>query len=195
MSATVAAALKKIAVALFTNPKVLKTVLGIVLGIIIIIIMPIIAILGIFGGSVEIDTGRLHEMIAEQQTITAERWMEVENAMKSAGYDSLRIQEAKALFVYVLYEYSEAADFTDKLVGCFEENQTDDELIDAVNSAFSTQLTAEDFGKVMGNIRAAATDTSAYTDPTAKNNLDHVKWAEIAYSKGWGYQDAERDSG
>ena len=33
MSATVGAALKKIAVALFTNPKVLKTVLGIVLGI------------------------------------------------------------------------------------------------------------------------------------------------------------------
>ena len=35
MSATVAAALKKIAVSLLTNPKILKTVLGIVLGIII----------------------------------------------------------------------------------------------------------------------------------------------------------------
>ena len=37
MSATVAAALKKIAVAILTNPKVLKTIGGIVLGIIIII--------------------------------------------------------------------------------------------------------------------------------------------------------------
>lgn len=87
MSATVAAALKKIAVWLLTNKKVMKTVLGIVLGVILIIVMPIVAILGIFSGGVEIDTGRLHEMIAEQQTVSAERWAEVENAMKSAGYD------------------------------------------------------------------------------------------------------------
>ena len=41
MSATVAAALKKIAVWLLTNKKVMKTVLGIVLGVILIIVMPI----------------------------------------------------------------------------------------------------------------------------------------------------------
>ncbi len=81
MSATVAAALKKIAVWLLTNKKVMKTVLGIVLGVILIIVMPIVAILGIFSGGVEIDTGRLHEMIAEQQTVSAERWAEVENAI------------------------------------------------------------------------------------------------------------------
>ena len=45
MSVTVAAALKKIAVSLLTNPKALKTIGGIVLGIIIIIIMPIIAVI------------------------------------------------------------------------------------------------------------------------------------------------------
>lgn len=65
MSATVAAALKKIAVALLTNPKVLKTIGGIVLGIIIIIIMPIIAIVSIFNGSIEIDTDRLQTMVVE----------------------------------------------------------------------------------------------------------------------------------
>lgn len=85
MSATVAAALKKIAVWLLTNKKVMKTVLGIVLGVILIIVMPIVAILGIFSGGVEIDTGGLHEMIAEQQTVSAGTgWREVENA-KSAG--------------------------------------------------------------------------------------------------------------
>ena len=41
MSAAVVAALKKIAAALLTNPKVLKTIGGIILGIIIIICMPI----------------------------------------------------------------------------------------------------------------------------------------------------------
>ena len=50
MSATVGAALKKIAVALFTNPKVLKTVLGIVLGIVIALITPILAVISVFKG-------------------------------------------------------------------------------------------------------------------------------------------------
>ena len=56
MSATVAAALKKIAVAILTDTKALKTVGGIVLGIIIIIIMPILAVVSIFNGDVNIDT-------------------------------------------------------------------------------------------------------------------------------------------
>lgn len=62
MSATVAAALKKIAVYILTDKKALKTVLGIVLGIIIIIIMPIVAIVSIFNGNIEIDTNRLQTM-------------------------------------------------------------------------------------------------------------------------------------
>ena len=66
MSATVAAVLKKIAVSLLTNPKILKTVLGIVLGIIIIIIMPIVAIVSIFNGGIEIDTDRLQTMVVEK---------------------------------------------------------------------------------------------------------------------------------
>lgn len=178
---------QKIAVWLLTNKKVMKTVLSIVLGVILIIVMPIVAILGIFSGGVEIDTGRLHEMIAEQQTVSAERWAEVENAMKSAGYNAARIQEAKTLFVYVLYEYSEAADFTDKLVGCFEENQTDDELIDAVNAAFGTQINAADFSNIMASTRAAQIDISGYTDPETKNNLDLAQWAVEAEKAGWGY--------
>ena len=102
-----------------TDKKALKVVGGIMIGIIIIIIMPIVAILGIFTGSIDINTDRLHEMISEQQSVSMERWTEVENAMTNAGYDASRIQEAQALFIYVLYVYSEAADFTDKLVGCF----------------------------------------------------------------------------
>ncbi len=56
MSATVAAALKKIAVSSLTKPKVLKTVDGIVLGVIVIIIMPIAAVVSVFNGEINIDT-------------------------------------------------------------------------------------------------------------------------------------------
>ena len=50
MSATVATALKKIAVALLTDTKALKTIGGIVLGVLIIIIMPIVVLASLFNG-------------------------------------------------------------------------------------------------------------------------------------------------
>lgn len=59
MSATVGAALKKVAVALLTDKRVLKTLGGIVLGILIIIIMPVVAVISVFSGNIELDTNAL----------------------------------------------------------------------------------------------------------------------------------------
>ena len=56
MTATVGAALKKVAVALLTDKRVLKTLGGIVLGILIIIIMPVVAVISVFNGTIELDT-------------------------------------------------------------------------------------------------------------------------------------------
>lgn len=187
MSATVAAALKKVAVYILTDKKALKVVGGIVLGIIIIIIMPIVALIGIFNGSVNIDTDRLHEMISEQQSVAMESWTKVETAMMNAGYDPLRIKEAQAVFTFALYDYASEPNFANKLVGCFTAEQTDAELIAAVNAAFGTNIVATDFTNVMASTRAAYIDCSGYTDPTIKNSTDLVMWAEFAYNKGWGY--------
>lgn len=194
MSATVAAVLKKIAVYIFTDKKALKTVLGIILGVIIIIIMPIVAVVSIFNGNIAIDTDRLQTKVV--QNLSAEeksklQFVEdtmnsIDEKMKAAGFNG-RIKEAQVLYVLALSDFSHNPDFEDKLVACFQENQTDGQLIAAVNSAFGTQLTAEDFGKVMGNIRATTIDISDFTDPATKNNLDIVKWAIHAQEKGWGY--------
>lgn len=194
MSATVAAALKKIAVYILTDKKALKTVLGIVLGVIIIVVMPIVAVVSIFNGNIEIDTDRLQTMVV--QNLSAEekaklQFVEdtmnsIDEKMKAAGFDG-RVKEAQVLYVLALSDFSHNHDFADKLIGCFQENQTDEQLIAAVNSAFGTQLTAEDFGKLMGNIRSLYIDTSDYTDPTTKNNLDIVKWAVHAQENRWGY--------
>ena len=194
MSATVAAALKKIAVSLLTNQKILKTVLGIVLGIIIIIIMPIVAIVSIFNGSIEIDTDHLQTMVVENLSAEEQQKLQfvedtmyaIEDEMKAAGFTG-KVKEAQVLYVLALSDYAGQPDFVSKLVGCFSEDQTDEQLIAAVNSAFGTQLTTEDFGKVMGNIRATAIDISDFTDPATKNNLDIVKWAIYAQENGWGY--------
>lgn len=194
MSATVAAALKKIAVSLLTNPKILKTVLGIVLGIIIIIIMPIVAIVSIFNGGIEIDTDRLQTMVVENLSAAEQQKLQfvedtmyaIEDEMKTAGFTG-KVKEAQVLYVLALSDYAGQPDFVSMLVGCFAEDQTDEQLIAAVNSAFGTQLTTEDFGKVMGNIRATAIDISDFTDPATKNNLGIVKWAIHAQENGWGY--------
>ena len=71
MSATVGAALKKIIVALFTNKKVIKTIGGIIIGIIIVVVMPIVAVVSIFNGSMDIDTDKLSQSI--QENISAEQ--------------------------------------------------------------------------------------------------------------------------
>ena len=194
MSATVAAALKKIAVSLLTNPKILKTVLGIVLGIIIIIIMPIVAIVSIFNGGIESDTDRLQTMVVENLSAEEQQKLQfvedtmyaIEDEMKTAGFTG-KVKEAQVLYVLALSDYAGQPDFVSMLVGCFAEDQTDEQLIAAVNSAFGTQLTTEDFGKVMGNIRATAIDISDFTDPATKNNLGIVKWAIHAQENGWGY--------
>lgn len=194
MSATVAAALKKIAVYILTDKKALKTVGSIVLGIIIIIVMPIVAVISVFNGDLNIDTDRLQAMVvenlsAEEQAklqLVEDTMYAIEDEMKVAGFGS-RAKEAQVLYVLVLSDYAGQSDFVSKLVGCFTAEQTDEQLIAAVNAAFGTELKAEDFGKVMGNIRAVYINTSGYTDTTTKNNLDLVQWAIEAEKAGWGY--------
>ena len=195
MSATVAAALKKIAVAVLTNKKLRRVVLGIILGIIIIIMMPMVAILSIFSGDIDIDTDRLQDIVMEEMSDeekaklqTVEDMMQaIESAMTEKGFTAERTKEAQVLYTLALYDYAKADDFVDKLVGCFDEGQSDEQLIAAVNSAFGTELKSEDYSKIMNSIRANSINTSGFTDPHSKNNLDLVEWAKQAQSHGWGY--------
>lgn len=65
MSATIGAALKKIAVDLLTNPKILKTIVGIVIGIIIVVFFPLIVVISILNGNVDVDTNKLAAIVEE----------------------------------------------------------------------------------------------------------------------------------
>lgn len=187
MSVSAAAVAKKVATYVATDKKALKVVGGIVLGVIIIICMPIAALIGIFSGDVEIDTNRFQATVQENQTVLMEHWSDVETGMADAGYDSTRIQEAQLLYVFSLYEYAEENNFTEKFVGCFATEQTDAELIANINAAFGTNISATEFSNAMSSTRNAYISTADYTNPTNKNNLDLVKWAENAADKGWGY--------
>lgn len=195
MSATVAAALKKIAVAILSDKKLRKAVLGIVLGIIIIVIMPVVAVIALFNGDINIDTDRLQQIVVEEMSDEEKAKLQavedmmkaIETTMTEKGFTAERTKEAQVLYTLALYDHSKTDGFVDKLVDCFAEDQTDEQLIAAVNSAFGTELKAEDYSKIMNSIRANSINTSGFTDPHSKNNLDLVEWAKQAQSHGWGY--------
>ena len=161
MSATVAAALKKLSAVVLSDKNNLKTVVGIIIGIIVIIVMPIAAVLSIFSGDMNIDTDRLQQMITESLTSEEEdnlkfiedTMLTLDEKMTAAGFLD-RVKEAQVLYVLALSDYSREDGFTDKLVGCFFADQTNEQLISAVNETFGTDIKSEDFTKIMNDIRA-----------------------------------------
>ena len=76
-------------------------------------------------------------------------------------------------------------DFISKLVDCFEQAKDDDELLNMLNSTFGTNISAEDFSHLMSVISNTVIDIDLSN--TDKNNLDLVKWAQMAYDNKWGY--------
>ena len=177
MSATIGAALKKIAVSLLTDKKVIKTIGGIIIGIIIIVVMPIIAVVSVFNGSMDIDTDKLKQSI--QANISAEKMKnlqlindtmtEVENQLKNKKLSDYNTQ-AEVIYLFSLSDKSENEDF-----------------VKTVNQKFGTEIKYDEFQKMMQSIKGAEISTAGFTDKTTKNNLDLVKWCENAYKNGWGY--------
>ena len=74
---------------------------------------------------------------------------------------------------------------TNILVDCFEQAKDDNELLNMLNSAFGTNISAEDFSHLMSVISNTVIDIDLSN--TDKNNLDLVKWAQMAYDNKWGY--------
>ena len=155
MAVPVAAILKKVAVAVGSNKNVLKTVCGIVLGIVVIVCMPIIALLGIFSGDTEIviDTGPIYDWVEEGQPEFESTFQKVEEKMSDAGFSEERIEEAQILYAYSLFRFSEEENFTSRFVGCFAEEQTDEELIAAVNAEFGTAILPEEFRDIVDEVK------------------------------------------
>ena len=192
--AAVGAALKKILISLLTSKKGRKFLLYTVLTILLVIFIPILAVVAVLNSDVSYDPAQLVQIVAAN--ISAEDMAEmqlvndtgvaIDQAMRDAGFRA-REKEAEVLFLLALYDHMGESDFVSRLVGCFAEGQTDAQLIAAVNAEFGTDIPVEDFTHVMESIRAVYIDTSNFTDPATKNNLDLVQFAIEADRAGWGY--------
>ncbi len=100
-----------------------------------------------------IDTGPIYDWVEEEQPKFESTFQEVEEKMGDAGFSEERIEEAQILYAYSLFRFSEEENFTDRFVGCFAEEQTDEELIAAVNAEFGTAILPEEFRDIVDEVK------------------------------------------
>lgn len=142
----------------------------------------------------DIDTDKLSQSI--QENISAEQMAnfqlindtmtEVEKQLDKKKLSDYNTQ-AEVIYLFSLSDKSKDKDFVKNFVSCFKKNQSDEDLINAVNQKFGTEIEYDEFQKMMQSINGAEISTAGFTDKTTKNNLDLVKWCENAYKNGWGY--------
>lgn len=193
MNIAIGAALKRAVFSLLSDRKALKKAGMVILTLALAVILPILSVAAVLG-SVEVDSAKLSQTVTEN--LSAETQAELlkteslitslNSAMSDAGF-AARQTEAQVLALLGLSGRADDPEFVAKLVGCFTENQTDAQLIGAVNAAFGTTLDADEFSAIMSAIRANAIDAAGYADTSTKNNLDLVTWAIRAEQAGWGY--------
>ena len=153
MAAPIIPILKKVAVAIVSDKKGRKWLLGIILGITFIILMPIIALLGIFSGGLDLNLDGIYDKIHEQQAKMEIVAQDIEDEMLNAGYTQVEVQEAQTLYLFALHDEAEEDGFVLRLVGCFEADQTDEELVQKVNTEFGKEITTEDFQNAVQEFR------------------------------------------
>ena len=132
MSATVAAALKKIAVSILTNPKILKKVLCIVLVLVIALATPLLAVYAALTGKVEIDIDGIAENYVENLDDAQVRELQkmndtmlaVESALNDAELGS-HYREAQVLYALGLFDFSDNENFAGDLSSCFKDDLSD----------------------------------------------------------------------
>lgn len=173
--------------------KVIGVIIGSVIGL---LLIPLIAYMGIIGNmdSIEIDTNQVQQSIVQNMSAEEKAKLQhVENVMTGISKEctkrklkSIVGKKAQAVYACAFYDVEKSDnDFISKLVDCFEQAKDDDELLNMLNSAFGTNISAEDFSHLMSVISNTVIDIDLSN--TDKNNLDLVKWAQMAYDNKWGY--------
>lgn len=174
-----------------------RKVIGIIISSVIgLLLIPLIAYMGIIGNmdSIEIDTNQVQQSIVQNMSAEEKAKLQhIEDVMTGISKEctkrklkSIVGKKAQAVYACAFYDVEKSDnDFISKLVDCFEQAKDDNELLNMLNSAFGTNISAEDFSHLMSVISNTVIDIDLSN--TDKNNLDLVKWAQMAYDNKWGY--------
>ncbi len=194
MSAEVAAAKAVVAVASDKRGRI--AIATILCSVIMLFFLPLIAYMGVMSniGEIEVDTAQAQQMIVQNMSAEEKaKLSHLESVMTGIGKEfqkrklnNLTIKKAQALYACALYNVEKTdPDFITKYADCFERAKNDDDLRNAVFSAFGVAIDKDEFNNLMSVIKNTVIDIDL-TD-TDKNNLDLVRWAEFAYENKWGY--------
>ncbi len=146
--------IKKVAVAVLTDKRTWQIIAAIIVAVLLIAMLPVLVLGGMLAGLEGVDNKQIQEIVTEYEQQYEEVLVDIESAMTSAGFED-RAEEAKAVYLLVLYDYGEEEDFVARLIGCFAGGQTDEQLITAVNAEFGTTMDHAEFTVMMQEVRNA----------------------------------------
>ena len=209
MSATVAAALKKIAIYILGDEKKrgkLFVLIGsIVVGFIGLMCLPVAVLSSM--GSMEVEPPEIDKSLFNESAIIAGLDSEqqakiteiqnsgqaIEDAMTCAG---IRSQTIKAQLIYMSY-FDEVQNFyAESYADLFANAPNDSDLIAAINSTYGLEIDYDEFVRTYTFVMNSTLNSYMFNDAGSKNCLDLAAWAENAFISGWGYKSGavgERD--
>ena len=200
MSATVAAAVKKIAIYILGDEhkrgKLFVAVGSIIAGFLGLMFLPIAVISSI--GSMNIEQPDIDKSLFTEsalfESLDSEQQAEIiniqnqgqaiEDAMTNAG---VRDQTIKAQLIYMSY-FDEVQNFyAESYADLFATSQNDSDLIAAINSIYGLDIDYDEFVRTYTFVMNSTINTFMFSDTSTKNCADLAAWADNAYISGWGY--------
>ncbi len=200
MSATVAAALKKIAIYILGDEKkrgkLLVLIGSIVVGFLGLMCLPVAVLSSM--GNMEIEQPEIDESLFNESAIMAGLDSEqqakiteiqnsgqaIEDAMTNA---EVRSQTIKAQLIYMSY-FDDVQNFNaESYANLFAVAPNDSDLIAAINSTYGLEIDYDEYMRSYTWVMNSTINEYMFTDSTTKNCSDLAAWAENAYVSGWGY--------
>lgn len=201
MSATVAVALKKVAIYILGDEKKrgkLFVLIGsIAAGFLGLMCLPVAVLSSM--GSMEIeqpeinaemfsDSSLFESLDSEQQAKITEiqnSGQEIEDAMRGAG---VRSQTIKAQLIYMSY-FDDVQNFNaQSYANLFAVAPNDSDLIAAINSTYGLEIDYDEFMRTYTWVMNSTINGYMFSDESTKNCADLAAWAENAYVSGWGFK-------
>ena len=200
MSATVAAAVKKIAIYILGDEhkrgKLFVAVGSIIAGFLGLMFLPIAVISSIGSMNIEppdidknlfTESALFESLDSEQQaeiTNIQNQGRAIEDAMTNAG---VRDQTIKAQLIYMSY-FEDVQNFNaESYANLFVVAPNDSDLIAAINSTYGLEIDYDEYMRSYTWVMNSTINEYMFTDGTTKNCSDLAAWAENAYVSGWGY--------
>ena len=200
MSATVAAALKKIAIYILGDEnkrgKLFVLIASIAAGFLGLMCLPVAVLSSM--GSMEVEPPEIDKSLFNESAIMAglsseqqeqitniqNQGQAIEDAMTNAG---VRDQTIKAQLIYMSY-FNEVQNFNaESYADLFVVAPNDSDLIAAINSTYGLDIDYDEFVRTYTFVMNSTINAFMFTDTGTKNCADLAAWADNAYISGWGY--------